>query len=280
MKLSVTHKTTFQYASPVTENGNTLHLEPRRFPHQKTLSSLIRVLPATRLRRFTDLFENITHHFEVAQPHQHLLVESRLKVDTLPPEPDEAARLASIYELHDPAIREVTWLFLQESRYVEKSPDLWRQAIDLTANLESVHQRAWAILDWIHSHFLYQPGTTAVSTHVEEAFHLRSGVCQDFTHVMIALCRAAELPARYVSGYLYNGPQDTLLGSQASHAWCEIYLPHAGWTGYDPTNGRLVDERYVKISVGRDYDDVAPVRGSYHGTSDCLMNIEVLVERF
>ena len=87
------------------------------------------------------------------------------------------------------------------------------------------------------------------------------------------------IPARYASGYLYNGPRDTLVGAQASHAWTEVYLPGAGWIGFDPTNNTLADERYVKIAVGRDYEDVAPVRGNYHGTGHCRMEVQVEVEK-
>ena len=114
---------------------------------------------------------------------------------------------------------------------------------------------------------------------MEEAFAHRHGVCQDFTHVMLGMCRSVGLAARYASGYLFNGPLDRLVGAQASHAWCEVYLPGAGWIGFDPTNNTLADDRYLKVAVGRDYDDVAPVTGSYVGTSHCHMEVEVAVSR-
>ncbi len=174
---------------------------------------------------------------------------------------------------------EQTWLYLQESRWVSKHPDIWRQALDLIQGIFPVFDQAMAFMNWIHREFLYAAGTTSVSTHLEEAFQLRRGVCQDFTHVMLGLCRSVGIPARYASGYLYNGPRDTLVGAQASHAWCEVYLPEIGWIGFDPTNNNLADERYVKIAVGRDYEDVAPVGGSYRGTASCRMDVEVLVEK-
>ncbi len=277
MKLSVLHRTVYHYASSVTDSVNTLHLEPRKFPFQRPLSAIIRVLPATRLLRYTDLFENITHNFEISPPHVQLEVESRIKVETLPPVLPEESREAAPAALNDPAVREVTWLFKQESRYVTSHPEIWRQAVDLTYGIGAIHGQVLAIMDWVHGEFTYQPGSTKVNTHIEEAFKLRSGVCQDYTHVMLGLCRAVGLPARYASGYLYTGPQDQLLGAQASHAWCEVYLPQAGWTGYDPTNNMLADERYVKVAVGRDYDDVAPLRGSYRGTAHCLLDVDVVV---
>lgn len=279
MRLSVCHRTTFQYASPVTQSVNTLHLEPRTFPYQKTISALIRVIPATRVRKFTDLFQNITHHFELPAAHVRLEIESRIKVHNLPLDISAASREATLVSYNDPSIRELTWPYLQESHWVSRHPEVWRQALDITNSMPSVFDQASALMAWIHQEFRYEAGVTSASTHLEEAFAMRCGVCQDFTHVMLGLCRAVGIPARYASGYLYNGPRDTLIGAQASHAWSEVYLPGAGWIGFDPTNNTLADERYVKISVGRDYDDVAPVRGSYHGTGHCRMDVQVEVEK-
>ncbi|MFD2257987.1 transglutaminase domain-containing protein [Luteolibacter algae] len=278
-KISVRHRTTFHYASPVTHSVNTLHLEPRTFPCQKTMLALIRVLPATRMRCFTDLFQNITHHFELPQAHSKLEIESRIKVHNLPLEVPEISREMTVADYQDTAVRETVWAYLQESHWVSNYSEVWRQAVDLTTGVTSVFEQAGIIMEWIHSEFTYATGVTSASTHLEEAFRLRCGVCQDFTHVMLGLCRAVGIPARYASGYLYNGPRDSLVGAQASHAWAEVYLPGAGWIGFDPTNNNLADERYVKIAVGRDYEDVAPVRGSYSGTGQCRMEVSVEVSK-
>jgi transglutaminase-like putative cysteine protease len=93
------------------------------------------------------------------------------------------------------------------------------------------------------------------------------------------MCRSVGIAARYASGYLYNGPTDSLVGDQASHAWCEVYLPEIGWVGFDPTNNTVADERYVKVAVGLDYEDVAPVVGGYQGTGHCIMEVLVEVEK-
>jgi transglutaminase-like putative cysteine protease len=279
MKLSVFHRTVFHYGMPVTHSVNTLHLEPRTFPYQKTIGALIRVIPATRVRRFTDLFQNITHHFELPGAHSKLEIESRIKVHNLPLDISAASRAATMAGYGDSSVRELIWPYLQESRWVSRHPEVWRQAVDVAGPFTAVFDQANALMEWIYREFRYEPGVTSVNTHLEEAFQMRRGVCQDFTHVMLGLCRAVGIPARYASGYLYNGPRDTLVGAQASHAWAEIYLPAAGWIGFDPTNNTLADERYVKISVGRDYEDVAPVRGSYNGTGHCRMEVKVEVEK-
>ena len=279
MRLSVFHRTTFNYGSPASNSINTLHLEPRTFPYQKTLSALIRVMPATRVRRFTDLFQNITHHFELTRPHGRLEIESRIRVHNLPLDISDGSKSATAEGFSDPSIREQIWPYLQDSRWVSRHPEVWREALDITRGIPSVFNQAMALMEWIYREFRYEPGATNVNTHLEEAFRMRHGVCQDFTHVMLGLCRSVGIPARYASGYLYNGPRDSLVGAQASHAWSEIYLPAAGWIGFDPTNNTLADERYVKVSVGRDYEDVAPVRGNYQGTGHCRMEVEVEVER-
>jgi transglutaminase-like putative cysteine protease len=280
MRLSVLHRTTFHYSAPVTQSVNRLRLEPHIYPYQKTLSTLIRVLPATRLQRFTDLFQNINHYFEQPDPHIKLEIESRIRVHNLPLDLSDEAKISDGAEEYKiSAIHERIWPFLQESARVTKFPDVWRQALDITHGLHPVFEKACAVMDWIHREFQYVPGATGVKACLEESFALKRGVCQDFTHVMLGMCRAIGIPARYASGYLYNGPTDSLVGAQASHAWCEIHLPSAGWIGFDPTNNNLADERYVKIAVGRDYDDVAPVTGSYHGTEHCRMDVRVEVEK-
>jgi len=278
-RLAVLHRTTFHYGSPVTRSENTLHLEPRTFPHQKTLSAIIRVLPATRLGRFVDLFQNITHRFELPGEHRRLEIESRIKVCNLPLDLGEESLTSGLEGYANPEVRERIWPYLQETKRVDIRPNIWREAVDLTSGIASVHDKAMALMNWIHSEFSYQPGSTAVHTHMVEAYEMRTGVCQDFTHVMLGMCRSVGVPARYASGYLYNGPTDSLVGAQASHAWCEVYLPGAGWIGFDPTNNNLADERYVKIAVGRDYDDVAPVEGTYHGSGHCHLEVVVEVEK-
>ena len=278
-RFEVLHRTLFEYGWPVEASVNLLHLEPRTFPFQRTISALLRVLPATRLRRFHDLFDNVTHHFEIARPHERLEVESRIRVHNLPLVLSDVSRSAGLAEIENPVARELTWTYLQESNFVSRHPEIWRQALDLTSGHHAIHDKAMEIMRWIHGNFTYEPGSTRVSTHLEEAFALRRGVCQDFTHVMLGLCRAADIPARYASGYLYNGPLDHLKGAQASHAWAEVYLPTLGWVGFDPTNNTLADERYIKIAVGRDYDDVAPIRGTYRGTAHCRMQVTVEVTR-
>ena len=275
----VLHRTVFDYDAPVRDSMNTLHLEPRTFPFQRTLSAVVRVLPAIRVRRFNDLFQNVTHHFEIPGDHRRLEIESRIRIQNLPLELSESDQHVMLHEYRGGDIPERTWAYLQDSPFVSRNPHVWKHAIDITSGIGPVFEQAVAIMHWIHRNFRYETGSTSVSTRIEEAFALRRGVCQDFTHVMLGLCRSVGIPARYASGYLYNGPKDHLVGAQASHAWAEVFFPGTGWIGFDPTNETLADERYIKIAVGRDYDDVAPVRGTYHGSGHCKMSVYVEVEK-
>jgi transglutaminase-like putative cysteine protease len=277
--LAVRHRTVFRYAGAVRNSVNTLHLEPRDFRFQKTLSAFVKVIPATRLRRFDDLFGNVTHHFELSGEHNKLEIESMVKVRNLPLSITNRGYGEGAESYDDPSIRERCWQYLLESRWVSLEPEIWKQALDLTMAETAVFEKAAAIMRWIRAEFTYEPGTTDVETHLEQAFAQRKGVCQDFTHVMIGMCRTIGLPARYASGYILTGGGDSLVGAQASHAWCEVYLPETGWIGFDPTNAVLADQRYVKIAVGRDYGDVAPIHGSYLGGAGCRMEVEVSVER-
>jgi len=277
MKLSVLHRTTFHYGAPVIESVNTLHLQPRDFAYQKTLSSFIRVIPATRLRCFDDLYQNITHHFQLSQSHSKLEIESRIKVLNQPLDISDESRSAGLTEYLDPEIREIVWPYLQESRRVSRSPLVWRTALDVTGDFASVYEKSNAIMGWIHREFVYEPGATSVKAHLEESFSVKRGVCQDFTHVMLGMCRVVGVSARYASGYIYNGPLDSLVGAQASHAWCEVYLPGAGWKGFDPTCGILAAGLHVRVAAARNPAQVTPIRGSYLGDDSIFRSMEVNV---
>jgi transglutaminase-like putative cysteine protease len=278
MKLHVTHRTRYTYASPVRESFNEVRLQPVSNEHQTCDSFLLKVLPAARLAHYSDFHANIIHFFELPSPHSTLLVESSAKVTTRRVTTNPASAPVPLGKIAVAGRSERCFDFLQESTFVEKSPEVWRLALDITAAREDVWGAACAIMDHIHSRFTYTPNLTCAHTHMRDVLADNRGVCQDFAHVMIGLCRALHIPALYVSGYLYNGPRDRLLGSQASHAWCEVFVPGLGWCGLDPTNNQPTDERYIKLAIGRDYADVPPVRGHYKGTTDRRMEVEVHIE--
>jgi transglutaminase-like putative cysteine protease len=145
--------------------------------------------------------------------------------------------------------------------------------------IADTYQQALEICRLINATFTYEPGVTDVHSTSAVVMALGRGVCQDFAHIMIAVCRHLGIPARYVSGYLYGGGSTPDGCDEASHAWCEIYCGNEkGWIGFDPTHSTLlVDERYIKIGSGRDYDDVPPVRGTYKGNATEKLSVAVHV---
>ncbi len=278
MKLQVYHRTYYLYGSPVKDSFNEARLRPASEDGQTCHRFVLKVLPATRLTHYLDFQRNYVHLFDISEPHRELTVEAVSTVTTTA-ERVLAADHGTTPLTDMPACGKLEGChdFLQTSRYVDQSPDVWRLGVDITSGQTDAWHAAQAIMHYINREFVYKSGSTQVHTLMSEVVKVRRGVCQDFAHVMIGICRALKIPARYVSGYLYNGPVEHLRGSQASHAWVEVFLPKLGWRGLDPTNDRQPDEHYVKIGVGRDYSDVSPLRGTYRGTAQRKMSVEVLV---
>lgn len=273
MKWEIFHRTQYTYASPVSESFNEVHLHPVSDEWQQVSDFLLRILPATRLRHHRDFYSNVVHHFDIPELHQMLVVESFLHVTTRTRPPlgvtETPFPLARIGEAaREPRVFD----FLQESRFVDLSPETWRLALDATAGAADTWQAALAIMGFIHGHIKYESKSTHVHTHMSGALKGRRGVCQDFAHIMLGLCRAVKIPALYVSGYLA-----TEIAS-ATHAWVEVLIPGIGWRGLDPTNNRQIDETYIKIAVGRDYADVSPVTGNYKGTTERKMEVSVKIK--
>lgn len=274
MKWEIIHRTSYTYASPVRDSFNEARLQPFSDDWQTVEHFLLKVLPAARLRHHHDFYSNVIHHFEISEPHSTLLVESNLRVTTrarpllaLDATPFPLARISEA--AREPRVFE----FLQESRFVELSPEVWRLALDVTDGLADTWQTAQALMKFVHSTLKYESFSTNVHTHARDVLRDKRGVCQDFAHVMISLCRVLKIPALYVSGYLATE------NASATHAWVEVLIPGVGWRPLDPTHNREADENYVKIAVGRDYSDVAPVTGTYKGTRERKLEVNVKIER-
>lgn len=161
--------------------------------------------------------------------------------------------------------------YLQPTRFVDLSPEVWRLAIDASSGQTDVWQCALSIMHFVQQNLSCDTTSTTVHTHMRDVIKKR-GVCQDFAHVMLGMCRSLKIPALYVSGYLATET------TSATHAWVEVFIPGVGWRALDPTHNRQPDEMYVKIAVGRDYTDVTPVSGTYKGTLERKMTVEVQIK--
>ena len=273
MKFEILHRTQYTYAVPVRESFNELRLQPFSDERQTVDSFLLKILPATRLQHYRDFYLNCVHHFEIVEPHTALLIESRVNVTTRVAEGLALeARPAPMSSLKDALPLGRCYDFVQASTYVDLLPETWRLAIDATQGESDVWQTALRLMHFVNGHLSYQSKSTSVHTHMQDVLKQRRGVCQDFAHVLLGLCRTLRIPALYVSGYLATET------ASATHAWVEVFVPGHGWQALDPTHNRIPNEQYVKIGVGRDYADVAPVKGTYKGTTERTMNVEVMIE--
>jgi transglutaminase-like putative cysteine protease len=269
----IRHRTTYTYLNPARESFNEARLQPPSNDHQTVESFVLTTTPSASFRQYRDFYSNWVHHFEVPNPHASLLIESRAVVSAHLPPPlsGEAATapLAAVPHLVKPGD---CFDYLGASRFVDIGPETWRLAIDATAGITDTWQAAQALMRFVNGHLAYLPASTHVHTPLRDVLTYRRGVCQDFAHVMLGLCRALKLPARYVSGYL------AVEKARATHAWVEIWIPTVGWLALDPTHHRQCDATYVKIGIGRDYGDVPPVAGYYKGTLERKLEVEVQIE--
>jgi transglutaminase-like putative cysteine protease len=272
MKWEIIHRTSYNYATPVRDSFNEARLQPFSDEWQQVEHFLLKVLPAARLRHHHDFYSNVVHHFEITEPHSSLLVESQLRV-VIKPRPllGETETPWPLTRIGEAALETRVFDFLQESRFVDLSPETWRLALDVTAGVTDTWQAALALMRYVHGEIKYSPNATTVNTHARDVLRDKQGVCQDFAHVLLSLCRSLKIPALYVSGYLA-----TEIAS-ATHAWVEILIPGVGWRALDPTHNCQPGETYVKIAVGRDYADVPPLTGNYKGTTERQMQVSVQV---
>ncbi len=285
MRFKVTHTTHYRYRQPASESFAELRVWPQDTPTQKVLSRQLEVEPEVPVDSYTDYFGNLVEFFSVPFRHNALSIHATAEVKTFPG-PDLSAVLATplgearqifnshVYKIFD---------FLQATEKVPlrdlELPDgkrFFREA-------DGIGECLLRLNGWIYKTYKYVPGATDISTPLPQVLQMKKGVCQDFAHLMLAILRYSGLPARYVSGYIeaYDPEKsdDKLVGAAASHAWVEALLPGGYWWGLDPTNNQVVGERHVKVAAGRDYDDVAPMRGTYKGAQDQRLQVLVSLKR-
>jgi transglutaminase-like putative cysteine protease len=278
MRFTIAHRTRYRYPTPVHESHTICHLQPRSDITQYCTRYELSVSPRTRVFSYADRFANDVQHFAILPEHDMLEVVARSQVVTARGPGVAPQAMARALVDDDPVLDEL-YDFLTESRYVKFSEPLDALLAEIGAPGRDDDVVAWfAHASWtLNRQFVYDKTTTSVQATVEESVRLRSGVCQDFAHVLIALCRRTGIPARYVSGYIHSG-DDEMLGAEASHAWAEAYLGPRGWIGIDPTNDTWIGDQFVRVATGRDYRDVSPVRGVYTGASSSILSVDVAVD--
>lgn len=278
MLLRLTHRTEYVYPGPSRDSHNEVRLMPLNDANQRCLQFEIRTTPHALISSYEEPGGTV-HHFGIRRCHERLVIMAEAVVETFLSNPYQNLNAAGteweFYAL--PATAAAFTEFLVPSPYVWNHP--WTEALAQRIRAEGDGTIVGFLLDLsraIHDHMDYDADVTHVHTTIEEIAHLKAGVCQDFTHLMLACVRSIGIPARYVSGYLYGG-DGGVRGDQASHAWLECLLPEGHWLGLDPTNNLLANDRYVRVHTGRDYSEVAPTRGVYVGFPASSLDVEVRV---
>jgi len=278
--LQVKHVTSYEYAEPVSLSLHQAMLKPRTIPTQTVDNSYIDIEPTPRSLDFrVDYNGNLVSYFELDSPHRELVVTATSDVYLTPaaqpdfaassPVEQIAARLAEPQNDEDFGASE----FLALSPYVPRNKRLANYARDLFWPGRPYMEGVRDLMQKIHTEFRYDPKVTTISTPVATVLAHKSGVCQDYAHLMIACLRSLGGPARYVSGYLV--PREGVVGDQASHAWISAYCPELGWVDFDPTNNVIPTDGHITLAWGRDYSDVSPLRGVIFGGGEHVIKVSV-----
>lgn len=280
---AIRHLTRFIYASPVSESVMELRMRPATDACQRCLQFEVDLQPRARVFAYRDFLGNWVHHFDLPRRHSRLEITARAQVQ-LEARPERPAALPfEAWRAVDAwADRGEEWDFRQPSHFA-----VWSDALLAFADsLGPLAQRTAdplttvrALMNAMHRTFAYAPNTTRVDSPIGEALESRRGVCQDFSHILLALLRRLGLPCRYVSGYIAPRElgEDDETTTVVSHAWVEVCLPDLGWVGFDPTNDIEAGLRHVRVAIGRDYADVPPTRGVFKGGAASSLEVSVEV---
>ena len=270
-RIAVTHETSYVYESPVTASFNELRMTPKSSTSQFLLQHHATVVPAALLSSYVDYWGTTVEFFDVQTDHTLLRIASENIVDvSMPSQLDATITWA---RLDDENVIDQFSEFLEYSDLVN-AVDHGLQRHVFTLPMEAVN----AAVALVRTKLSYIPGSTHVFTSAGEAWNSGSGVCQDYTHVLLSMLRSLGIPARYVSGYHSsgNGVVGEIIQGE-SHAWVEVWLGQ--WSPIDPTNGKSVAQQHVVVATGRDYHDVSPMRGIFSGGKSRAIDVSVKLER-
>jgi transglutaminase-like putative cysteine protease len=266
MRICVAHETLYRYDTPSSGVIQTLRLTPRNHVGQYVVDWRIDVSADCRLEPQEDAFGNIIHAFSTNGP----ISELRLLVEGEVETQDTAGVVRSAVERFPPS------LFLRETALTRADDAILAYAGQFgrpsaAETLSTLHD----LLERIHEDIAFDSEPTTSGTTAAEAFAGKRGVCQDLTHIFIALARAIGAPARYVGGYFHRA--DGVSDQGAGHAWVEAYVPDLGWVGFDPANGFCPTDAHVRIAVGLDSLGAAPLRGTRYGAGAETLEVAVKV---
>jgi transglutaminase-like putative cysteine protease len=267
MRLRIAHETRYSYTMPPKGIIQTLRLTPRNHDGQYIVDWRIDVDRNCRLQPVEDAFGNIMHTFTIEEPLNALIIAVEGEVETL----DSGGLLKGTAERFPPEF------YLRETALTCLNPvmvDYARNEAEKSGTdpLERLHD----LLKALNRDIAFDANPTHSGTTAAQSFELKKGVCQDLSHIFIAMARGLGIPARYVSGYFFRS--DGRNDQEAGHAWTEVCVPDLGWVGFDPTNGISTTDAYVRVATGLDYLGAAPVRGSRYGGGKEVLDVRVIIQ--
>lgn len=273
---NIHHITKYEYDRPVKESVNEIRIYPFACKEQETLYHQVNITHHPDVLVVNDYWGNAIGMFNLMPSHKELVIESKLIVRTLGltvPLPQEGMGLELLKNdtsnnLHLLELSQFKEIELREMISAAVS-EFYMQGMPVASIVEKC-------ADFIFTKFNYIKGITTVETTVREILEHRSGVCQDFAHVMLELLRSLGIPSRYISGYICPN-KNGMRGEGATHAWIEAWIPGSGWAGIDPTNNVWVSNHHVKLAVGRNFNDCTPVKGTFKGPARQSLSVYVSV---
>ena len=275
MLLKLTHQTDLNYSDLISESVMELRMAPWQEQGQHRLSFTLAIGPPTSAFSYFDWLGNAVHAFTVNSFHNQIRIvaTSVVETDRIRVEPE---RFSDRWPIPGNAFDYAMWDYLQFGGPVVDSPKL-RELVDILQPEPgmSLGELALRMLHLMAERFTYRKGVTTAASPITEILEHGTGVCQDFTHLMIGMARSLHIPARYVSGLIHPDAQK-YRGFTQTHAWCELYFPSAGWIAFDPANNCIVGGNFVKVAIGRHFADVPPNRGIFRGKAK--EEIEVAVQ--
>lgn len=275
-RLRVVHSTGYAYKSAVTASFNEARLTPRSDSRQNVILNRVETIPASRSYRYVDYWGTAVTAFDLHAPHTELEVSGSSVVETEVAEKPE--ELVGWEDLDTEAVIDRFDEVLSPTHYTPHSKRIARVGQRIAKDHDPF-EAVGAVAQWVRSELDYVSGTTGVHSSGLDALREGKGVCQDFAHLSLIMLRSMGIPARYVSGYLHP-KRDAVVGDTIdgqSHAWIQAWT--GGWWHYDPTNDTEINEQYVSVGVGRDYSDVAPLKGIYSGEGSTDLDVVVEVTR-
>lgn len=290
MRFHIEHTTEYVYPEPALESFSELRLRPRDSLRQKVSRHQTLIEPGVLVESHIDYFGNYVETISIPHRHQRLVVSSACDVETKPFNDALSAvdmSIAEARQMYQERRRELHD-FLRPSRFIRPVPAVYEIASEFLPDDAPFATSLLGLNSHLFRTLKYRPGATDAGTDVEQFLASKEGVCQDFAHLLIGICRVAGIPSRYVSGYIETdppaastdgSPTGTLIGAVATHAWVEVFTPTGYWVGLDPTNDMMDGERHVQIGIGRDYADIPPMKGVFKGGRAQVLNVQVRMSR-